>query len=65
MTERIDADREAFLRDFKAEERLQMRPVCEYCGRHITDDHYFLIPLRSQSISICENCLDEYMVWID
>ena len=65
MTERIDADREAYLRDLKAEARLQMRPVCEYCGYHITDEHYYLIPIGGSNLSICENCLDDYMVLID
>lgn len=63
--ERIDADREEILIQERLEEKRLMRPMCEYCGYHITDDHYYLIPLRSQEVIICENCLNEYMVFID
>lgn len=61
MNQRIDADSEAYLRDVEAEERLQMRPMCAFCGRHITDDHYYIILDRV----LCENCLDEHIVFID
>ena len=65
MVDRIDADREEMLIQARLEEKRLMRPMCEYCGNHITDDHYYLIPIRSQTLTICENCLDDYMVWID
>ena len=61
MVERIDADREASLRDVTAEEILEQRPVCDECGEHIREDHYFQIGAKK----ICPNCLDDLIVYID
>lgn len=35
-------------------EKLSKRPVCEYCGEHIQDDHYYYVDRI-----ICEECLNE------
>lgn len=61
IVERMDADREAVLRDLEAEELLEQRPVCDECGEHIRADHYFQI---GKNI-ICPDCLDDFLVWID
>lgn len=36
------------------EKWLQSRPVCEYCGEHIQDEHYYYIDKI-----VCEECLNE------
>lgn len=59
--DRMDADREAFLRDVRAEEILAQRPVCEECGMHIREDRYYLIGGKR----ICPDCLEDYIVYID
>lgn len=63
MTERIDADREAYLRDVRAEELLEQRPVCDMCGNHISTvyDYYFQI---GKNI-VCPDCMEDAMVHID
>lgn len=40
---------------YQAEE-LKKRPVCEYCGEPITDDHYYEIFEEK----VCSDCLKEY-----
>ena len=59
--DRIDADREAVLRDLELEEQMEMRPVCNFCGEHITDECYYEI----KDEVICQKCLDEHRVWLD
>jgi hypothetical protein len=35
-------------------EKLSKRPVCEYCGKHIQEDHYYYV-----DGIVCGECLDE------
>ena len=61
IVERMDADREEALRQEALEAYYAMRPVCDECGEHIHEDHYYQIGNKI----ICPDCLDDFIVWID
>ena len=48
-------------REREQEKWLEARPVCDVCGEHIQEDHYFNIG----GTKICPNCLDLFVEWID
>lgn len=35
---------------------LERLPLCDYCGEHIQDEHFYLI----NGESYCKECLDNY-----
>lgn len=43
------------------DERLERRPVCDFCGEHIQDEYYYCIGGKN----ICPSCLEDYREWID
>lgn len=43
-------------REREQESWLAKRPVCDYCGEHIQDDHIYLI----NDEVICPDCMDSY-----
>lgn len=47
--------------DRDREEWLESRPVCDDCGEHIQEDHYY----RFNDEIICPDCIDNYRVDID
>lgn len=54
------------LKDFweysnEQEDWLEKRPVCDQCGEHIQDDHYYFI----NGETLCESCMYWYKKWID
>ena len=48
------ADYEAYDRENQA--WLEKHPVCDMCGEHITDEHFFLI----NGEKVCEECLNDH-----
>jgi formylmethanofuran dehydrogenase subunit E len=53
------ADAEAYTAE--QDERLEQRPVCDECGKHIQDDYCYIIDGRR----VCPECIKDYREWID
>ena len=47
--------------DAEQEEWLERLPVCDDCGEHIQDEHYYDI----NGFKICPDCLKEYEREVD
>lgn len=43
--------------DAEQEEWLNSRPVCDMCGRHIQEDHYY----DADGDILCDECISEYV----
>ena len=51
------------VRDFEEHDReeqewLERRPICDICGEHIQDEHFYII----EGDYICPECLEGYKV---
>lgn len=40
------------------EDEIARLPVCDYCGEHIVDDTYYVLPIKGE-LTLCERCLKE------
>ena len=59
-------DNEYYLQKHLDEEEawLEKRPICNLCGEHIQEDHYFLLPV-CHGIKACENCINDMKRFIN
>ena len=49
--------RDAAAHDAECERWLMRRPVCDKCGNHIQDDHFF----RLDREIVCPDCIDDWL----
>ncbi len=46
--------------DIRRERWRESRPVCDFCGDHIQDEHVYAVESLSGTVYLCESCAEEY-----
>ena len=62
-TDNAVRDAERYYNDL--DERLERRPVCDFCGEHIQEETYYCISHRLINVNICERCLEEFREYVE
>ena len=57
-----DPERDLFRYEREQDRKLTRRPICDICGEHITDEHFYMIDGKK----ICQECLDDnYLAFVE